>query len=141
MPLALPAPRYVRCRRRLFRFPHSPQTRRVPPPLVVRPSGITPSVRPTSPLPPLPWLHQSHDRADTSHYHQPRCQVRPPLTKLSAERPLLAEGDLAPFFFDSSSPPPGTEAYQPFIIDALKSRPAYFLEKSYAASYETKNMP
>jgi hypothetical protein len=70
-----------------------------PPPVVVRPPGIPPLVRHTSPPPALPWLHQSHGRADASHCHQPRCQVRPPLTKLSAELPLLPEGDLTPFFF------------------------------------------
>jgi hypothetical protein len=78
VPPASPDLRYMRFRRR-FCFPHPPQTARVPPP--------------------LPWLHQFHDRADTSYCHQPRCQARPPLTKLSAELPLCPEGDLAPFFF------------------------------------------
>jgi hypothetical protein len=84
-------------------FPHPPQTARVPPPplLVVRPPGIPPP-------------HPSHDRAVTSH-----CQVRPPLTKLSAESPP-PEGGLAPYFFDSFSHPPGTEAYQLIIIYRIK---------------------
>jgi hypothetical protein len=81
-----------------------------PPPLpTVRAPTIPPSVRPTLPPPPLPWLHQSHDRADTSHCHQPRFQVRPPLTKLSAELSLPPEGDFAPFFFFLIRPHPRRE--------------------------------
>jgi hypothetical protein len=62
----------------------------------VPPASPAPQVRTLQPPPPLlPWLHQSHDRTDTSHAVR---YVHPSLNCLPSSL-FPPEGDFVPFFF------------------------------------------
>jgi hypothetical protein len=83
-----------------------------PPRPEVRAPSIPPSVRPTSPLPPFPWLHQSHYRADTTAINHAARYVHPSLNCQSSSPPPSPRETSRHSFLDSSSPPPRTESYQ-----------------------------